>query len=276
MLLSILAVISLIVVSISISTSSASASAMATSVVLMIGVALLISSLIAVVIASTVATLVLVGADTHQSRNNLFCLSVLFALSFLLLFFLGYPHFYQNGFDGTKEVLVVKSLDCLLSVCYSVIKNVGILRCDNRLTESLGWLAQLKRNDVALVTKGEKISQALFIDITRNELNINVWVECLSQTLSSRVNITATLVQFAFSFADVKVDNEELSFRYNFFVHCLNSSLGVSWIFEANVSVVLSFSLSVLLNLSRFDGAKLSEKFLQFSIISTLGQIFDE
>lgn len=134
----ILAVSSLTIVSVtSVSTSSASASATTSViVVLMIGVALLVSSLVAEVLP-TVAALVLVGAETHESRNNLFGLSVLLALSLLLLFLLGDPHFNLNRLDGSEQVLVVKSLDCLLSVRYSVVKNVRILGCDNSLTIGL-------------------------------------------------------------------------------------------------------------------------------------------
>jgi len=121
----------------SVSTSSASASATTSViVVLMIGVALLVSSLVAEVLP-TVAALVLVGAETHESRNNLFGLSVLLALSLLLFFLLGDPHFNLNRLDRSEQVLVVKSLDCLLSVRYGVVKNVRILGCDNSLTIGL-------------------------------------------------------------------------------------------------------------------------------------------
>ena len=191
----------------SVSTSSASASATTSViVVLMIGVALLVSSLVAEVLP-TVAALVLVGAETHESRNNLFGLSVLLALSLLLLFLLGDPHFDLNRLDGSKQVLVVKSLDCLLSVRYGVVKNVRILGCDNSLTIGLDWLRQFKRNDVAWVAERELISQSLFTHVTGNEFNVNVWVEGLSQTLSPKINRTASLVQFTFSLADVVVDN---------------------------------------------------------------------
>jgi hypothetical protein len=141
LLLLILAVSSLRLVSVTtVSTSSASASAMATSVtvVLVIGVALLISSVVAAEVLATVTTLELVGAETHESRNNLFSLSVLLALSLLILFFLGDPHFNLSWLGGPKQVLVVKSLDCLLSIRYRVIKNVRILRCESHLTVCLG------------------------------------------------------------------------------------------------------------------------------------------
>jgi hypothetical protein len=89
--------------------------------------------------------------------------------------------------------------------------------------------------------------------------------------LSPKINRTTSLVQFTFSLADVVVDNEEFSLRDNFFVHCLNGSLGVSRLLEANVTVILGFSIRILLNMSGFDGAKLGEEVLQLGVISTVG-----
>ena len=165
---------------VSATSSAASATALATSAALMVGVALLISTLVEVVLATTVTTLVLVRSETHECRKNLFCLPVFFTLSFLFLFFLGHPHFNLDGFCGSKEVLVVKSLDCSLSISYTVIKNIGILRCDCHLTESLYCFTQFKRNDIGVVTKGELLSKLFLRYFTRNELDIDVGVKCLS------------------------------------------------------------------------------------------------
>jgi hypothetical protein len=68
----------------------------------------------------------------------------------------------------------------------------------------------------------------------------------------------------------VVVDNEELTIGQNLFVHCLNGGLSVGRFFEADISVVLGFSIRILLNVSGFDWAKLGEEILQLGVIGTL------
>jgi hypothetical protein len=76
------------------------------------------------------AILVLLLVSTHlteEGADELLGLSVLTALSFLLLLFLGYPHLNSDGLGTAKEVLLIESLDSLLSVADSIVHNVSVL-----------------------------------------------------------------------------------------------------------------------------------------------------
>ena len=127
LLLGILALISLGVISVATSTASGVAT-VATSLVVVILVIWVALVATLIVVLGAISSLELVESwEAHETRNNLLDLSVLFALSLLLFFFLRDPHFNVNRLGGSKEVLVVKSLDSFLCICYSIIEDVGIL-----------------------------------------------------------------------------------------------------------------------------------------------------
>lgn len=135
LLVGLLAVVSLRVVSVVVATSAASATTVIASVVvvLVVGVALLIATLVStVVIVPTlvaVAALILIG-EAHQCLNNLLGGSVLSALSLLILFVLGDPHFNLNGLGGSEKILAIKSLDSLLSISNGIVQDVSVLGLD--------------------------------------------------------------------------------------------------------------------------------------------------
>ncbi len=134
LLVGLLAVVSLRVVSV-VAASAASATTVIASVVvvLVVGVALLIATLVStVVIVPTlvaVAALILIG-EAHQCLNNLLGGSVLSALSLLILFVLGDPHFNLNGLGGSEKILAIKSLDSLLSISNGIVQDVSVLGLD--------------------------------------------------------------------------------------------------------------------------------------------------
>jgi hypothetical protein len=90
LLLSVLAVISLRVVSVATSSTSLV-------VITMIRVALLISTLVSIILIAVTTLVLIVGGHTHECGDNLLGLSVFLALSLLFFFFLRNPHLNSDG-----------------------------------------------------------------------------------------------------------------------------------------------------------------------------------
>ena len=151
---------------------TASASAITTSVIL---VSALISSLTGLIIListlclrTMLVALILRLITTHLTEecvNELLCLSVISALSFLLLLFLGNPHLDRDGLCTAKQVLLVKLLDSFLSISNSIVHNVSILRFDFYFIEPLNRSIQFERNNFGIFREGKFLSQLFLCDI---------------------------------------------------------------------------------------------------------------
>ena len=83
-------------------------------------------------------------------------------------------------------------------------------------------------------------------NVTRNEFDINVGVESLSQVLSDCIKFVA-ICRLAVFLTDMLVDNQETVANL-LFVHTIKCSFSVFGIFEANVSDILRVSVKILLN----------------------------
>lgn len=153
-----------LLISIATSTLTASATTIVTSVVLLVSVLLTALTRLVVLLRSLSlgAILVLLLVSTHlteEGADELFGLSVLTALSFLLLLFFGYPHLNSDGLGTAKEVLLIESLDSLLSVADSIVHNVSVLGLHLVFVDFLDRGVQLERNDLGILSKGELLSQ---------------------------------------------------------------------------------------------------------------------
>ena len=71
------------------------------------------------------------------------------------------------------------------------------------------------------------------------------------------------------------VDDEEFSLM-DLLVHSLNSSLGMSGVLEADITVILGIAVRSPLDLSGIDLTELGEENLELVIVGSLGEILDE
>ena len=214
--------------------------------------------------------------NSEKSSKQVLCLPLFLSLSVLLLFFLGGPHFNNNGLVSSKDVLIIEALDCLLSVRNLLVQDKSALVSWDLLSvDFLHWALKLDGNNLDIWGELEPLAKVLLSYLGRDPLDANVGVVCGSQVLSNGVESASASVELVFSLADHVVDNEEV-IPNNLLVHGLLSLSGIIDVFEADESLVLKSTLLVLLDACGLNLTELSEKFLQLLVVGSLRKSLDE
>jgi hypothetical protein len=214
--------------------------------------------------------------NSEKSSQQVLCLPLFLSLSVLLLFFLGGPHFNNDGLVSSKDILIVEALDCLLSVRNLLVQDKSALASWDLLSvDFLHRALKFDGDNLDIWGELEPLAKVLLSHLGRDSLDTDVGVVCGSQVLSNRVESASSSVELVFSLANHVVDNEEV-IPNNFLVHGLLSLSGIIDVFEADESLVLKSTLIVLLDACGLNLSELSEKFLQLLVVGSLRESFDE